>query len=163
MKDSSIIHYFENLARQHRLVRHSDESCHFSSILDDAQNKYAQKMEYPCVVLEMDDILWGGTLDNTLESETVSVLFVDHVTDAGDYEQVHRVFDLTGTIMRDFLRRMNRDRKRPHSIMARFNPDGAQATRIALESAGLYGWALSFAFSRSFPYLDCNHAFLDCL
>ena len=47
--------YIEDLCRRHRLVKHSDDEVHFSDLADDAQNKYAHSMNYPCVVLDEGD------------------------------------------------------------------------------------------------------------
>lgn len=161
MNNQAVIAYFERLAMQHNAVGHSDVECHFSALVDEAQNKFAERMHYPCVSIDTGDIDWQGTVGAVNTHHNITLFFLDHVADTGDYERIQDVMDETGTIMEDFMKRMNRDRSRGVDVMKRFNPDGTEAQRVVLDSAGLYGWMLIFDFTQSFNYLDCGNAWND--
>ena len=158
---NTLIAYFQNLAREHRKVMHADDECHFSALQDEAQNSYARTMHYPCVTVEMGDIYFTGSSDAAKTEQVVTLFFLDHVTDAGDYEQIQDKFDLTCGIMKDFVRRMIRDRRNGVTLMARFDPSELEAHAVYLESAGLYGWALFARDMEPFSWLDCDGVWMD--
>lgn len=156
--------YFRNLAVRHRLVRHDDNGeCHFSSLTEEAQNFYARKMRYPCVALNTGDIQFLNNASYNTTVREITILFLDHCRDTGDYNRVRQIFDTTEQIMRDFIKRMNRDRAKAVEPMRRFEQDQAEAHQVYLESAGLYGWALIFTLTQPFNTLDCDDAFTDNL
>ena len=158
----NIRNYFWDLAVKHRLVRHEHNGeCHFSSLTEEAQNFYARKMRYPCVALNTGDIQFHNDASyNTTERE-ITILFLDHCRDTGDYNRIRQIFDTTEQIMRDFIKRMNRDKAKGIEPMRRFSQEQAEAHQIYLESAGLYGWALIFLLTQPFSTIDCDHAFAD--
>lgn len=158
---NKLIGYFENLARAHSQVLHTDEECHFSSLLDDAQNSFARRMHYPCVCMELGDINFSGSLDSSRTEQVVTLFFLDHVADAGDYEEIQTKLDNTCTIMKDFVKRMVRDRKAGVKLMSRFDPTGLEAHSIYHESAGLYGWVLMMTDIEPLSYLDCEGVWMD--
>lgn len=164
MEPSEIRDYMERLAASHEAVRHGENGeCHFSSLSEEAQNFYARKMRYPCVALDLGDMEFTSTGSFGCSRRAVTLLFLEHCTDTGDYPQIRGILDRTERIMRDFAARMVRDCKRGEKTMRRFNIDGAEATQVYLESAGLYGWAFGFAFTEPFSDLDCEKVFADQL
>ena len=159
MKAQSIREYFCFLAQQHCQVRHNpDGDIHFSSLLEEAQNLYARKMHYPCVVLNTAD--YDGFTSNIM-SRTASLLFLDHCKDSGDYDRVKAIFDTTENIMKDFIRRMMRDKAKGEPVVSRISQEQMEAHQIYLESAGLYGWALFFVVPEFLNTKDCDNVFED--
>lgn len=151
--------YFENLAKTHAVIRHGhDGKCHFSSLIEEAQNQFAQRMHYPCVVLSTGD--FEGATPTTMDRE-VTLLFLDHCADTGDYGQIRRIFDTMEQVMRDFIARMLRDRARTVREVSRFALGQTEAHQVYLESAGLYGWALMTVMPDYINTKDCDHAFTD--
>ena len=158
----SMIEYFQNLAQSHKLVRHEPNGdCHFSSLTEEAQNLYARKMHYPCVVFNPGDIEFSGSASATNMERDVSLFFLDHCKDTGDFNRIREIYSVTERIMKDFIKRMVRDRQKGVKAMSRFNPSLCQAAQVYLEAAGLYGWILAFNITEPFYTVDCNNAFID--
>ena len=161
MNHQLYIDYFKHLAEQHKSILHSDEGeCHFSSLPEDAQNKMARKMRYPCVTLALGDEQWRDVGELRQRTE-VSLFVVDHVKDTGDYGAVQGTLERMGGVLDDFVRRMLRDRGRGVRAMRRLDMNGAEAVQVYLADAALYGWVLTFELTENFASLDCNGAFSD--
>ena len=151
--------YLEDLCRRHRLVKHSDDEVHFSDLADDAQNKYAHSMNYPCVVLDEGDFDIRGAEGQPEMVDVCSVLFLTHVRDSADADEVKGAFALTRRICLDFLKKFVRDRKAGTRPLTRFKAVGSQGTRIYLQDAGLYGYILMFEHPEIFIDKDCDNSF----
>ena len=157
-----MIAYFQHLASSHKMVRHEPNgNSHFSSLTEEAQNLYARKMHYPCVVFNPGDIEFSGSSSVTSIEREISLFFLDHCKDTGNYDRIREIYDTTEQIMKDFMQRMVRDRQNGVKVMSRFNPSICQAVQVYLESAGLYGWVLAFNITEPFYSVDCNQAFDD--
>ena len=154
--------YIKYLAEQHSLVHHDDNGeCHFSSLSEEAQNLFARKMHYPCVVYSAGDIDFAHASSISTAQREVTILVLDHCKDSGNYNLIRHIFDSTEKIMKDFMARMERDKRKSVQPIRRFNYDGAEAHQIYLESAGLYGWALIFMLAEPFFTGDCDSIFDD--
>ncbi len=163
MKHKLYIDYFEHLAEQHKAIRHNvNGKCHFSSLPEDAQNKFARKMYYPCVTLSMGDEHWQDVGELRQRTE-ISLFIVDHVKDTGDYAVVQDTLNRMSEVLDDFTRRMLRDRKRGVAAMKRLEMNGAEALQVYMADAALYGWVLMFELTENFSSLDCGESFTDNL
>lgn len=153
----SIEEYIEQLCREHKQIQHEvDGKCHYSCTADDNELKQSRKMRYPCIVLDVGEVYFPS---DTM-AETASILVLDHVKDAGNTKEVQAVFARTKRIMLDFIRRMNRDkRKGTEPLMARFQRNEVEGRRIYLDSASLYGYYFSFSYATGFTDEDCSNAF----
>lgn len=151
--------YIEMLASQHKEVRHREGECHYSFMAEDAQQSLSHmRMSFPCVLLDEADVDFTGSDSQTFQRDGYSLLFVDHVRDTGDADEVRRAFHRMRCVALDFLKRMVRDRNRVR-ILNRFSLVGVELERVYLESAGLYGYGTFLRHSVLFTDLDCNHAF----
>ena len=152
----SVKEYFEALATEHQLVRHSDTEPHFACSMDDAATRMARRLYYPAIFLEGGDFYVTGTPGGELLPETYVMAVVQHVKDSGNEEEKTEAFKLTKTIARDILGRMVRDKKRVIEPMQRFNAIGTEAHRVELADAGLYGWIIQFDITEKMSSLNCN-------
>lgn len=151
--------YFQGLAAEHAKVGHKENEPHFASSVEDASTLMARILYYPAVFLEEGDFSVGGTEGNLLYIQDFHLVFVEHVMDSGDVKEVQDAFKKTGVICRDFLARMIRDRKQLKAPMKRFDANGAEAHKVELEEAGLYGWFLQFRLPLPFNPVNCNEHF----
>lgn len=151
--------YIDNLCRQHKTIKHSDEECHYTDISEDAQNGYAHMhMHYPCIVLEEESVTFtAGQKD--LEHDHYILLFLDHVRDTGDADEIRSVFNDMKTVATDFLRRFARDKRKIVKPMAQFSINDVEMERVSLRAAALYGYAMTVNIDTTFVDLDCNQAF----
>ena len=151
--------YIEQLAAEHKDIRHSSEVCHYSDLQEDAQNAFARrKMHYPCVVLDEGGTSFSGSDSQTYQTDMYMILFVDHVRDTGDAVEVRGVFAHMKQVAIDFLRRMARDRKTVR-LMKRFSMVDVEMERIYNKDVALYGYAVFLNNMSMFLDLDCNKAF----
>lgn len=153
--------YIEGLCRLHKDIGHRDDECHYSDLNEDAQNAYSHlRMHYPCVVLDEGGAEFVGSESQTYQADSYLLLFLDHVMDTGDAVEVRRVFRHMKVLALDFLKRMRRDRRRL-PLLNRFEVVGVELSRVYLQDAGLYGYAMEVQVTGLFVDLDCNETFAD--
>lgn len=151
--------YIDELCREHRFIRHSDESCHFSDLTSDFENKLKRTMNYPCVSLDTNGFVIDSVDGVKYKQERFNLYFLDHVRDVGNYYEIVTVFNRTRCILEDFLRRFERDRKALVEPLTHFDVAGSDATRIEFREAALFGWAVTVLVTTPFIDVLCNHNF----
>ena len=151
--------YIEGLCREHALIKHTDNECHFSDLTSDFENKLKRLMHFPCVSIDTDGFLFTGTPGNKWMRDKYNIYFLEHIRDAGNYMEVMAAFARTRNLMLDFLRRMERDRKACIQPMSAFELVGTEGTRIEFKDAALYGWAVSVLVLTPFNDVLCNENF----
>ena len=152
--------YLEEMSRQHPVIRHEDKGkCHFSSLADNSQTKFALKMNYPCVVVDSGDFSFIG---NVLINTEFSVMFLDHVKDTGNNKEITAVFNNMKRVLLDFARKFSRDKRAlKYKFLNRFTLIGSEGHRIYLQDSGLYGYVLFFNADDSFNDANCDNVFND--
>ncbi len=151
--------YIDELCREHKLIRHSDEACHYSDLTSDFENKLKRVMNYPCVSLDTDGFIMENVGGQKFKRERFNLYFLDHVRDAGNYDEIVKAFNKTGGIMNDFMRRMLRDSKACVEPLAHFELAGSEGVRIEFREAALYGWAVTVLVPTPFNDVLCNNNF----
>lgn len=109
---SDFSNYMEELAREHKLVGHSEEECHFSDMASDLAQKLRRKMCYPCVAVDCEGFSVAGTSGNMMLREVYDIYVLAHVRDTGDQAEVRETLAHSREILKDILRRMVRDKAR---------------------------------------------------
>ncbi len=135
-----------DLACQHEKILHSENECHFSNNIENAQNSFARKMHYPCIVMDFGDFTYTSIGGADGKRRTVTLLFVDHVKDTGNTSEIEKVFDEMEEVCDDFMIKivsLSKSTDKSYRFLRRFNLDGVEAERISLESPALYGWAVT--------------------
>jgi hypothetical protein len=151
--------YIEQLASQHKSIKHSAQECHYSDLHEDAQNAFSHmRMHYPCVVLDEAGTVFSGSDSQPYDTDIYNILFLDHVRDTGDATEIRGTFERMKEVAKDFLRRMIRDRKTV-KLMNRFSVVDVEMERVFLEAAALYGYVVTLKNTALFLELDCNKAF----
>ena len=151
--------YIDELCREHKLIRHADEACHYSDLTSDFENKLKRKMNFPCVSLDTDGFIMENVGGQKFKRERFNLYFLDHVRDAGNYDEIVKAFNKTVVIMEDFLRRMERDKKACVEPLTHFELAGSEGTRIEFREAALYGWAVTVLVATPFNDVLCNNNF----
>lgn len=150
--------YFELLATEHTMVRHRPETePHFACSMDDAATLMARRLHYPAVFLDEGDMVVTGTAGGELLQRQYGLAFAAHVQDTGNEAEKETAFLDTETIMTDFLVRMIRDKSKGLAPVRRFSPFGAEAHRVELADAGLYGWLLLFTLDTNLCTVDSHN------
>ena len=151
--------YIDELCREHKLIRHADEACHYSDLTSDFENKLKRVMNYPCVSLDTDGFIMENVGGQKFKRERFNLYFLDHVRDAGNYDEIVKAFTKTCVVMEDFLRRMERDKKALVEPLTHFELAGSEGTRIEFREAALYGWAVTVLVPTPFNDVLCNQNF----
>lgn len=150
--------YFELLVTEHTMVRHRPETePHFACSMDDAATLMARRLHYPAVFLDEGDMVVTGTAGGELLQRQYGLAFAAHVQDSGNEAEKEAAFSATETIMIDFLARMIRDKSKGLAPVRRFSPFGAEAHRVELADAGLYGWLLLFTLDTNLCTVDSHN------
>ena len=155
--------YLEDLCRKHPVLQHEEKGkCHFSSLADNSQTKFALKMNYPCVVVDSGDFSFSGGVGNVLLNIEFSVMFLDHVKDTGNKKEITALFNTMKGVLLDFARKSSRDKRAvKYKFLNRFTLIGSEGHRIYLQDSGLYGYVLFFNTDDSFNDVDCDNVFID--
>jgi len=99
------IGYFEDIATNHRAIRHSRSNKHFFRIdLEELIAGLKTKISYPCLVLESYD--WRMTdhvSDNILKERNCAFMILMRPKNAGDYDEVSDLFNQAEVIVDDIL------------------------------------------------------------
>lgn len=113
MTIQTVIDYIEQLAREHMMVRHTDESPHFVNLNDDKRNtSLVQELRYPAVYFESTDFQIEASSTSVSRNYTCHLEVLVHVTDTGDYAEVERALSDSSQIITDIFVRMMHDRVR---------------------------------------------------
>lgn len=112
MNELDYIAYFENLARQHTAIQHSDDACHFLVISEyskaELEDALSKKLRLPALLLDqyMDDL--DTTHDNNLDRiEGGFTLLVK--CQKGNLIDQRRARDEARQIARSIIKRIKKD------------------------------------------------------
>lgn len=140
-------HIIEELASRHKSVRHSKKDIHFANNVQAAQNAFAVKMHYPAVIVDQGDFVVSKDGDAYSKNRVVTMLFVQHVKDAGSFKEIDTAFEEMEELCDQFIYKLHElahTNLSKYRCLRRLSLDGAEAERIYLESAALFGWGITF-------------------
>jgi len=148
---SDIIAYFENLARTHIAIQHSEHEKHFFRYeLDEVLAGINRSdVAYPMLILEGYSFDYtDNKSDNILKNRSSAFILLDQCPDASDYNKVHEIWDKLETIADDILIRMKTDKRNPLTPVIRgFEFSGIEAKLIATEIGNSFGLRINFMIS----------------
>lgn len=153
--------YLEELAREHSLVKHSDEECHFSNMTTDHPNKLVRLMHYPMIAVDVDSFSLSGDSGMYLYNDQFNVYFLSHVRDTASVTEIRQVLNLTRQIMTDFIARFSRDKRRQVDAVVRIDLSQADGFPIYFKDIALYGWCLSVLCPETINDHLCNNHFIQ--
>ena len=148
---SDIIAYFENLARTHVAIQHSEHEKHFFRYeLDEVLAGINRTdVAYPMLILEGYSFDYtDNKSDNIIKNRSSAFILLDHCPDISDYNKVHEIWDNLESIADDILIRMKADKRNPLTPVVRgFEYSGIEAKLIANEIGNSIGIRISFLIS----------------
>jgi len=152
-KFSALVTYFENLARMHRDIGHSDSKKHFFRMeVDEVLSGITRTdVAYPFLILEGYGYDFSDSKsDNLLKNRRGAFMLLDHVSDPSDFDAIHAVWDHMEEIGDELLVRMKTDKYNPLAPVIRdFQFSTSEATLIANEIDGSYG--IRFTYTLTSP------------
>ncbi len=136
-KFSQLVTYFENLARQHRDIGHTDSEKHFFRMETDEVLGGINRTDvnYPMLIMEGYSYdFTDSKSDNLLKNRRGAFMLLDHVSDPTDFDAMHRAWEKMEEIGDELILRMKADKRNPYSPVIRdFQFSGVEATLIANE------------------------------
>lgn len=150
MTIQTVTDYIEQLAREHMMVRHTDESPHFVNLNDDKRNTaLVQELSYPAVYFESTDFQIEASSTSVSRNYTCHIEVLVHVTDTGDYAEVERALSDSSQIITDIFVRMMHDRvgrKPEHKWLLSLSPSSPiKVLPIQNAENALYGSLAEFS------------------
>jgi len=150
-KFSQLVTYFENLARTHVDIGHTDQEKHFFRMEVDEVLAGINRtdVKYPFLILEGYGYdFTDSKSDNLLKNRSGAFMLLDHVSDSSDFEAIHAVWDHMEEIGDEILVRMKTDKRNPLTPVIRdFQFSTSQATLIANEIDGSYGIRFTYVLT----------------
>jgi hypothetical protein len=142
-KFSQLVSYFENLARLHKDIGHTDSEKHFFRMeVDEVLGGINRTdVKYPFLILEGYSYdFTDNKSDNLLKNRRGAFILMDHVPDSSDYETIQQVWESMEEIGDELLVRMKADKRNPLAPAVRdFDFSSVEAMLIANELDGNYG------------------------
>lgn len=149
---SEIIQYFKTLASQHVAIGHSLNEKHFyrfelEEILSNLKN-----VNYPALILEgYRYSLTDKSSDNVMKERTGAFVLIDHMSDMGDFDAMHEVWDNMETICDEIIARIKSDKRNSTIRSIRdFDLGSVQVALIANETDKNFGIRCTFTITSSF-------------
>jgi hypothetical protein len=154
-KFSDLIAYFENIAREHVLIQHTDNEKHFFRFeLDEVLNGINRSdVAYPMLILEGYSYDYtDNKSDNIIKNRSGAFILIDHCRDISDYGKVHEIWDNLETIADDILIRIKTDKRNPLTPVIRgFEFSNVESKLIANEMGNSIGLRITFTISSPVP------------
>jgi hypothetical protein len=148
---SELIAYFENLAKTHVEIQHTDNEKHFFRFeLDEVLNGIQRTdVAYPMLILEGYSYDYtDNKSDNIIKNRSGAFIVLDHCPDISDYTKVHEIWDNLETIADDILIKMKSDKRNPLTPVVRgFEYSGIESKLIANEIGNSIGIRITFTIS----------------
>lgn len=151
---SSFNQYLEELCSQHKDVLHTPEKRHFIRLCAEEQLSARKTICLPVIALDKLTVSYKGQEDSVKKHRFVELLFLDNVSDAGDFNQICNVWDRMEKIADDFLLKMKEDRKDKtnYPFLKNFSIDGAELEY--LENVGTL-WGVILSIEIPVPFIEC--------
>ena len=150
-KFSQLISYFENLARLHKDIGHTDSEKHFFRMeFDEVLNGISRTdVKYPFLILEGYSYdFTDDRSDNLLKNRRGAFMLIDHVCDQSDYDLVQRVWENMEEIGDELLMKMKKDKRNPLATAIRdFDFSKVEATLLANEIDGNFGLRFTYVLT----------------
>jgi hypothetical protein len=150
---SQFIGYIATLAEQHHDVGHNKEGkCHFTRLDTDERDTQLQtKMGFPAVCFDRYAASLSGEETNVRKERGITLMFLDKVSDAKNYNAIHAAWDRCESIADDFIGRMYRDcAKKEIPGLLDMNLQSVEYELASNVGLSLYGVIVTFTVSTKF-------------
>lgn len=146
---SDLITYFRTLAAQHIAIGHSAAEKHFYRFEIEEVFSGLNDINYPALILEgYRYSLIDKFSDNVLKERTGAFILLDHLSDIGDYDAMHEVWENMETICDNIIARIKSDKRNPACRAVRdFDLNTVQVALLANVRDNNYGIRCTFTLT----------------
>ena len=152
---SDLVTYFENLARRHKSILHTDQEKHFFRFEIEEVLAGINRTDtvYPLLVLEGYNFEYtDNKSDNILKNRNIAFILLDVVHDITDATEIHDVWNRMESIGDDILARLKADKRNPQTPVVRdFGFSTVRAIPIINEVGNNCGMRYTFSMSSPAP------------
>jgi hypothetical protein len=151
-KFAEFVAYFENLAASHALIRHQAGEKHFFRFeLEEMLTGMKSNLHYPALILEGYDFNFvDQDSDNVHKRLNCGFMLIGKISDKGDYDAIHTLWDYLEEIGDEIIVRMLSDkRERKTACLAYFHI--RHVTGTPLTDINLIHYGFRYEFQLSWP------------
>lgn len=136
---AAIALYFEQLAREHVDINHSDKEAHFCRReFDEINNSIAAVLHFPAIVFESNQfVIKDLKSDNTFKIREQAFMVINAVSDITDYEFLQLSFEELEEIGDDFIARIKADRRKPQNPIRNLDFNSVEGTRFQIAGTNI--------------------------
>jgi hypothetical protein len=149
-KFAEFVDYFEQLAREHVDILHTDQEKHFFRIeLEEILTGLRSRIRYPALILEGYDFVFKDqNSDNVHKEVSCAFTVLDHVKDKGDFDQIHLVWQQMEEIGDEIcIRILDDKRSRSVDVLSHFHLTNVRGALLVDTSLLHYGVRYEFVVS----------------
>jgi len=150
-KFSQLVSYFENLARLHKDIGHTDSEKHFFRMeVDEVLGGINRTdVKHPFLILEGYNYdFTDDKSDNLLKNRRGAFMLIDHVSDQTDFESIQVVWENMEEIGDELLVKMKADKRNPLVPAIRdFDFSSVEASLLVNELDGDYGIRFTYVLT----------------
>jgi hypothetical protein len=151
----NLVDYFETLAILHKGIQHTEEEKHFFRFeLEEMLTGMKSNLNYPALILEGYDFNFvDEDSDNLQKRVSCAFMLLGKVSDKGDYDAIHNLWDKLEEIGDEIVVKILSDKRdRQTDCLAYFHARSITGTPIT--DMNLIHYGFRYAFELSWPV--CN-------
>lgn len=144
---SNYIAYFENLAKLHAEILHTDTEKHFFRMeSSEIINGMTSEVNWPVMILEAYDFnLLSRNTNNVLKSQNGSFMILMKPDNEQDFDSIHDIWGKCERIGSEIITRMFNDRYDVAEPVVGFDMNSVTAHPVATDIEGSYGYRFNFS------------------
>jgi hypothetical protein len=150
-KFSDLINYFENLARKHKSILHTDTDKHFFRMEIDEVLAGINRTDvaYPMLILEGYGFgFTDNRSDNLLKNRQGAFILLDHLSDISNHNLIHQKWDELEEIATDIIVKIKSDKRNPLTPVVRnFDYDNINASLLLNEIGNDVGIRVTYTIT----------------
>lgn len=143
----NFVSYLENLTIQHREICHlKNNEKHFVRLDTDEQDIAVQsQLFFPAVFLDRYSARISGSYSNFNKTRYISLMILDKIPDALDFNRIHDTWDRCELIGDDFIQKINTDFRNGNiALLKSFDLAQAEYELCSNISLNLFGVMVTF-------------------
>jgi len=136
MSFSALISYFENIARMHKSILHTNVEKHFFRMeIDEVLGGFNRSdVNFPMLILEGYGFdFTDNRSDNILKNRKGAFILLDRIEDPTDFDAKHLAWDKLEAIGDDIINRIRSDKQNRNTIVSGFNIEQTECSLILNE------------------------------
>jgi len=150
-----LVNYFKSLATANKAIAHTEDKKHFFRFeLEEFMTGMKSQIHYPAMILEGYEFSFiDNGSDNVHKSINGAFMLIDKVSDSGDYDSIHTLWDNLEAIGDEIIIRILDDkRQRNIDVLSYFHI--SDVSGIPLTDMKLTHYGFRYDFKLSFPLVN---------